>query len=195
MPFFKGLSEHADIADILLGDQRRFSGVGQFAHDVMRGSSKLTIAERELIAAFVSYTNECAYCVGVHNHVAQNFGISTQVLEALALNIDDAPISPKLRPMLAFARKLTLTPSKMTQQDAQSVFDAGWCEEALYDLICVASLFNFYNRLLDGHGIKGHDTLFAHTSDHLSRRGYRIPWVLRLVGGPLLRVKERLLKQ
>lgn len=192
MPFFKELTDHADIADILLNDQRRFSGVGRFAHDVMRGRSRLTIAERELIAAFVSYTNECAYCVGVHTQVANNFGVSAGVLESLAQDIDSAPVDSRLRPMLHFARKLTLTPSMMTEQDAQSVFDAGWSEDALYDLICVASLFNFYNRLLDGHGIKGHDNLFAHTSAHLSRRGYKLPWFLRFLGGSLLRAKERL---
>jgi len=42
---------------------------------VMRGPSPFTVAERELIAAYVSGVNECGYCHGVHTATAEAFGI------------------------------------------------------------------------------------------------------------------------
>jgi len=41
----------------------------------------------------------------------------------------------------------------MTQADADAVFAAGWNEAALHSAIAVCCLFNFMNRLVEGHGI------------------------------------------
>ena len=46
-------------------------------HEVLlRGESPFTIAERELIAAYVSGLNACNYCHGIHTVTAQQFGIA-----------------------------------------------------------------------------------------------------------------------
>jgi hypothetical protein len=53
---------------------------------------------------------------------------------------------------MAFVKKLTLTPSKMSQADADAVFSAGWDEKALHDAIAVTARMNFMNRLVEGYG-------------------------------------------
>lgn len=83
------------------------------------------------------------------------------------------PVPDKIRPLLEFARKLTLTPARMTWQDAQRVFDAGWSEQALHDAIEVVCLFNFMNRLLDGHGVHGGEELFVQRGTQLASGGYQ----------------------
>ena len=67
-------------------------------------------------------------------------------------DLDSANIPAKLKPVLAYAEKLTTTPNRVSAADAQAVYDAGWDERALYDTVVVCALFNFMNRLVEGTG-------------------------------------------
>lgn len=58
-----------------------------------------------------------------------------------------------MRPILHYVRKLTEDPSSVTDADAKAVLDAGWDERALHHAVHVCALFNFMNRLVEGHGI------------------------------------------
>ena len=71
-----------------------------------------------------------------------------------------APIDEKLKPILRFVKKLTLEPHKMVQSDAESVFQAGWNEEALSDAIWICARFNMMNRLALGHGLDANPDAF-----------------------------------
>jgi uncharacterized peroxidase-related enzyme len=139
---------------------------------LMRGDSPLSEAERELIAAFVSGLNACSYCHGVHAATARAFGVDAQLLQQLVDDPELEAAPPKLRPLLRYARKLTLEQTRMTAQDAQEVFAAGWDERALHDAICVAALFNFMNRFVHGHGLSLGDEEYAARGEGLMRNGY-----------------------
>ena len=138
----------------------------------MRSDSPLSPAGHELIAAFVSGLNGCRYCFGVHAETARAFGLPDGLLEALLADLDAAPVEPRMLPLLHYARKLTLEPAKMAQTDADAVFAAGWSERALHDAVLTTSLFNFMNRLLEGHGCKGAPEIFAARGPALQRDGY-----------------------
>lgn len=189
MPFFKKLDKHSDITDILFEDPKRFGPISKFTELVMRGDSDLSVSERELIASFVSGLNACSYCLGTHTEVAKRYGVSASLIEDLLTDLEGADISPKLLPILKYVQKLTLTPSRMVLEDAEAVYRAGWTEQALYDAICICSLFNFYNRLIDGHGIKGHHKLYELGADHLSKRGYIIPFFINYIKGAIKKSK------
>jgi uncharacterized peroxidase-related enzyme len=65
-----------------------------------------------------------------------------------------APLSTADRAMLDFAVKLTLAPKSMRQDDVQTLRNAGFTDEAIHDIVQIAALFNYYNRLADGLGIE-----------------------------------------
>jgi uncharacterized peroxidase-related enzyme len=124
-------------------------------HDrLLRDPSPLTVAERELIAAFVSGLNACTYCHGAHTVAAAAFGIEEAVFADLMADLDTAAVDGRIKPILAYVRKLTLTPARMIEADAEAVYAAGWNEQALFDAISVCALFNFMNRIVEGSGIK-----------------------------------------
>lgn len=56
--------------------------------------------------------------------------------------------------MLAFAEKLTLTPSNMRQADVQKLRDAGWTDRDILDIVHVCAYFNFRVRVVDGLGLE-----------------------------------------
>jgi uncharacterized peroxidase-related enzyme len=151
---YPSLKDPAYLEDLFLRFPRGTGPLIAFHDAVLRNEdSPLSIAEREIIAALVSGLNACAFCYGAHKTMAMAFGLPEETITALVDNIDSAPIEEKLKPLLRYVRKLTLTPSKMVQSDSDAVFAAGWPEEALHDAVLVCALFNFMNRVLDGAGI------------------------------------------
>lgn len=145
-------------------------------HDrVLRDPSPLTVAERELIAAYVSGLNACTYCHGAHVLAASAFGIEENWFEGLMKDLETCAVDAKLKPLLAYVRKLTLTPSMMVEADAAAVYAAGWEEQALFDAISVCGLFNLMNRIVEGTGTRI-DPLIMPEDDKNARKA-------RLAGG------------
>ena len=119
----------------------------------MRGPSPFTQGQRELIAAYVSGLNACDYCHGTHVGVAEACGVAPGLIKELLHDIETAPVDARMKPILRYAWKLTLTPASMTEADASAIYDAGWQDDALYSTVLVVALFNFYNRLVEGVGL------------------------------------------
>ena len=55
--------------------------------------------------------------------------------------------------MLAYAEKLTLNPSQMTRSDLDGL-RRHFSEEQAYDIVLIASLFNFIDRIADAFGVE-----------------------------------------
>jgi uncharacterized peroxidase-related enzyme len=195
MPFLKNLDDLSDITDITWNDRKRLGPLDKASQNIMRGKSTFSPAQKEVFAAFVSGLNACSFCYGSHAAVAKNFGVSTETIESLVENIDSAPVDQNEKPLFHYLKKLTLSPSKLIQEDADKIFHAGWSEQDLQDLILIGCLFNFYNRLLDGHGIKGNQVIYQFGADHLHKNGYGVPWFIGLIKGYIKKVKITKLKE
>ena len=124
-------------------------------HQILMRSddSPFSVAQRELLAAFVSGTNACKYCTGAHSATAMEFGVEESVIKGLLEDIDTAQVDEKMKPVFKYLKKLTLEPTKMTQSDADAVFNSGWSERALYDAIIICCTWSFMNRFTEGLGL------------------------------------------
>ncbi len=172
MPRFPTLGENATVPDILKMSPEAGKPLMELHEALMRAPSRLSPGERELIAAYVSGLNECRYCYGVHAATAKAFGVADKVVDSVLDDLDVAGLHERMKPILRFARKLTQAPSSVTDGDAQAVYDAGWDEKALHDAIMVVCCFNFMNRLLDGHGVHGHEEMYGQRGPMLKEHGY-----------------------
>lgn len=181
MAFFSYLDENSNITDVTFNDRPRLAPLDKASQAIMRGKSAFTEAEREIMAAYVSGLNACSFCHGSHIAVAEQFGVRPLIIEKLVENIDTAPIQERLKPVFHYLKKLTVTPSKLTESDVNKVKEAGWSEDSLHEAILVGCLFNFYNRLLDGHGIKGNKEIYQLSGQHLAKNGYGVPWFIGLI--------------
>jgi uncharacterized peroxidase-related enzyme len=194
MAFFSYLNEKSDITDITFNDRSRLGPLDKASQEIMRGKSAFTEAEREIMAAYVSGLNACAFCHGSHKAVAEQFGINPEVIEKLVDDVDTAPVKENLKPVFRYLQKLTLSASKLTQKDVDSVLNAGWTEDALHEAILVGCLFNFYNRLLDGHGVKGNAAIYHFGGEHLAKNGYGVPWFIGLIKNTIKKNKLKKLE-
>lgn len=151
--FFPSLPEDAGLAEIQGPYPDVWRPWGRFSQALMRGPGPFSLAERELIAAYVSELNACTYCYQDHTMAAEAFGIDPQVFQHLMEDVDAGPVDERMKPILRFARKLTLTPARMVQADADAVYAGGWSEAALHYAVAITARFNFINRIIQGHGV------------------------------------------
>jgi len=150
---FPSLNESPVLGEVFRRFPNSARPLCQYHDRVLRDYSPLTIAERELIAAFTSALNACSYCFGAHATVAKALGVDAEMLERLVVDIDSSGIASNLQPIFRYVRKLTLTPSRLTDDDSAAVYAAGWDEQALFDAISVCALFNLMNRIVEGSGL------------------------------------------
>lgn len=172
MAYFPSLPEDAGVRHIVSLNPAAGRALIELHEAALRNASGLAPGEKELIAAYVSGLNACQYCYGVHSETARAFGVDAALLEQLLADPESVAIEPRLKPILAYARKLTLHPALMTQADADAVFAAGWGEAELHDAVLTICLFNFMNRLLEGHGVKGTSALYQARGQALRDEGY-----------------------
>ncbi|WP_456427717.1 carboxymuconolactone decarboxylase family protein [Rhodocaloribacter sp.] len=172
MSYLSYTRNYQGLVELFLRNPDRYFSIGSFLEAVMRKDSELSPTRRELVAAYVSMLNRCAYCIGSHEAVATAFGVKPEVLEALRTDLSGAAIDPEMRPIFEFAKKLTEIPSRITQADVQAILDAGWSEQTVEDVVGITSIFAFMNRLADGLGIKGNEESYDQAGRGLSQMGY-----------------------
>jgi len=153
MALFPSLPETPHLSDVFKVFPKGLSPLLHLHDAFLREDSELSVAERELIAAFVSGLNQCEFCAASHDLIARSYGIKEEVLVALHDDLERAPVDDKFKSILAYVKKLTEVPIKLVSKDAQAVNDAGWSEAALYDAVVVCALFNFMNRVVEGTGV------------------------------------------
>ncbi|MGR3639586.1 carboxymuconolactone decarboxylase family protein [Alterinioella nitratireducens] len=153
MPLLPSLPDTARLSDLLGRFPAHAGPLLTHVDGVMRAGAPLTAAECELIAAYVSGLNACAFCLGSHRIYAEALGIAPGLVDALLADPETAPVDPAMRPLLAYVAKLNTLPPRLTPGDVQAVLEAGWSEAALYHAIQVAALFNLFNRLVEGAGV------------------------------------------
>ena len=154
MPFMSFLPQGAELPDVFAHHAEVYAGIGQSMRHVMRGEAPFSEGERELMGAYVSALNACDYCAGGHGAAAVAFGVAPDLLQVLIDDLDAAPVAEKLKPVFAYLRKLTLSPARLVQADADAVYRAGWDEQALHIAVMVGAFFAFANRAVFGHGIE-----------------------------------------
>jgi uncharacterized peroxidase-related enzyme len=142
-------------------------------HEAMRGPSKWTVGDRELMAAFVSKVNECEYCIKAHSAVAARaYGDRAKVSAALA-DLEGAPIGAPLRATLRMLEKL-LREGSVAEEDMRALLAAGVSTEQIEDALAVAFAFDVTNTLAGAFGfaVPGPEAFEAGAAFLLSR-GYR----------------------
>ena len=121
--------------------------------DIKGSFSPLGKGTRELIIAYTSDLNQSESCFKAHKSLLKELGIGESVYGQLILDIDSAKVDEKLKPILRFVKKLTLTPGQITPDDVNLIYEAGWDERALLDTVRLCAVVNCMNRFAMGIGI------------------------------------------
>ena len=172
MSYLSQSKDAQGVADVFLRDSARYAPLLQFIETVMVGSSALSKADREMIAAHVSKLNGCDFCRGAHRWTLMALDVDARTVEAVETDPEAAEIDDRLRPILRFATKLTQRPDTVRQSDVDRLRSAGWSDQAIEDAINVIALFNYVNRLVDALGIEGSEAYFRQVGTAIAAHGY-----------------------
>src|SRR6266508_1670937 len=114
MAYLGSLPDRAVLRDVFAAFPHTSRPLLDYHQALLRGPSPFSVAERELIAAYVSGLNACGYCHGVHSATARAFGVDEELVVTPLDDVDAAPVDARMKPVLRYVRKLTHTPSRMT---------------------------------------------------------------------------------
>lgn len=145
----------------------------ELTHEAMRGPSAWSVADRELMAAYVSKVNDSAFCIGAHTATARRAYNDGAKVRAVLADLDTAPVAEPLRATLRMLGKLTAE-ARLSSGDMAGVLAAGASRKQIEDALAVCVAFNTTNRLADAFGFEvlspeGFDA----GAKYLLKRGYR----------------------
>jgi uncharacterized peroxidase-related enzyme len=123
----------------------------ELAEVLLRGANTLTSAEREMIAAFVSDHNDCHFCHASHRAAAaHHMDGNYEVVDAVRRDYQSAPVSPKLKTLLAIAGKVQQSGKQVTEADVERARREGATDREIHDAVLIAAAFCMFNRYVDG---------------------------------------------
>jgi len=172
MSYLRSLKPDAGLLQIFQAFPEIARPLLEYHEVLLRGDSRFSVAERELIAAYVSSLNNCDYCRAVHSQTAVALGIPAKTIAEMLSHPQSEHVDFPMQPVLAFVRKLTLSPGRITSADADQVFAAGWNDRALHDAVAICGLFNLMNRLVNGLGIEASESYTKLAAQRLAECGY-----------------------
>ncbi len=118
---------------------------------LLRGPHTLTPGERELIATYVSSQNDCEYCQTIHGAVAaHHLGGNEHLVATVKRDFGRAPISEKLKALLAVAGKTAEGGKRVTAADVERARALGASDLEIHDAVLIAAVFCLCNRYVDG---------------------------------------------
>jgi uncharacterized peroxidase-related enzyme len=163
------LPSRANLADLFTAFPKGAQSLMSLHDDLLRSDSELTIAERELIATYVSSLNACAYCFGAHRTMAEAFGIAVELIDALMNDFEAAPLAEKTKCLLRYAAKVTRRDS-ILPSDTNAILAAGWSQSVISETLMISALYNMMNRIVDGAGLSTKHSYERPGKDDLERR-------------------------
>jgi uncharacterized peroxidase-related enzyme len=114
-------------------------------------SPTLSLADRELIAAYVSRRNDCFYCHTSHAALAAyHLGGDEKTVAEVSSNPEQAPVPDKLKALLAIAAKVQGSGKNVRAEDIERARELGATDLDIHDTVLIAAAFCMYNRYVDG---------------------------------------------
>jgi len=121
------------------------------AEILLRSNDGLSRAERELIATYVSYLNDCFYCHHSHGEIAVCYLDGNRALvDDVRKNYNTADISDKLKALLNIAGKVQKSGKTVTETDVANARANGATDMDIHDTVLIAAAFCMFNRYVDG---------------------------------------------
>lgn len=121
------------------------------AQVLLHGPSPLKEAERELIAAYVSYRNDCMFCMNSHAAAARClYGEEKNLVDDVLNDMQQSGVSDKMKALLNIAGKVQILGTEVTPEDIAIARAVGADDREIHDTVLIAAAFCMFNRYVDG---------------------------------------------
>jgi uncharacterized peroxidase-related enzyme len=125
----------------------------ELVETLLRGPNTLTPGEREIIATYVSFQNDCCFCQLSHGAAAaEHLGGDYELIERIKQDAGASEISEKLKALLAIAGQVQKGGKQVTSGDVERARRLGATDKEIHDTVLIAAAFCMFNRYVDGLG-------------------------------------------
>jgi uncharacterized peroxidase-related enzyme len=125
--------------------------LNELAEVLLHAPSSLPQADRELIATYVSYLNDCYFCQTVHGSIAAAcLNDDHDLVKRVKADFQSARISEKLKALLMIAAKVQKGGKHVTPADVEAARSQGASDIEIHDTVLIAAAFCMFNRYVDG---------------------------------------------
>ena len=125
----------------------------ELAHALLHtsGNDGFSSRDRELMASFVSSLNTCYFCQTSHGAAATHLnGGDLSLVDRVCKDYKSAPISEKLKALLAIAEQVQIDGKRVTKELVDQARAHGATDVDIHDTVLIAAAFCMYNRYVDG---------------------------------------------
>ena len=139
------------------------------------GNPGFSSGDRELIASFVSSRNTCFFCQTSHGAAAAHLNEGgADVVDAVCGDYKSAPISNKLKALLAIAEQVQIDGKRVARENVDRARAEGATDLDIHDTVLIAAAFCMYNRYVDGLGTwqPQNSQMYAEMGRRMAEKGY-----------------------
>jgi uncharacterized peroxidase-related enzyme len=127
--------------------------LNELAEILLRSANSLTRGERELIASYVSYLNECNFCHNVHGGIAQYYlKCDSDFINNVKSDFLQTELSEKMKSLLKIAGAVQKGGRFVQSEHIDAARENGATDREIHDTVLIASAFCMFNRYVDGLG-------------------------------------------
>lgn len=127
--------------------------LNELAEVLLRSENTLTRGERELIATYVSYLNDCFYCQNTHGGIAQHYlQCDISHIDSVKKDFESVNLSDKLKALLSIAASVQKGGKFVTPEQIEKAKSFGATDIEIHDTVLIAAAFCMFNRYVDGLG-------------------------------------------
>ena len=127
--------------------------LNELAEVLLRSENSLSRGDRELIATYVSYLNDCFFCQNAHGGIAQHYmQCDLSFIDSIKKDFQNSPISEKLKALLSIAASVQKGGKNVTTAQVEKAKELGATDMEIHDTVLIAAAFCMFNRYVDGLG-------------------------------------------
>ncbi|MFH9611920.1 carboxymuconolactone decarboxylase family protein [Streptomyces sp. NPDC017448] len=178
MPHIAIGNDHPGIRGLMFHRPDTAAPLSHLADVLLRAPASLSRGERELIAAYVSRLNDTPFCAGTHGAAAAaQLDGGPEAVAAVLAAPQDAPVSPRMRALLAIAAEVRTAARALTDEAVAAARAAGAEDSDIHDTVLIAAAFCMYNRYVSclGTDIPTQDDYYDQAADRILTDGYATP--------------------
>lgn len=122
-----------------------------FMEILMRGENSLSRGERELIATYVSYLNDCMFCQLSHGATAEYYlQCDLGFIDQVKNDAEQSDLSDKMKVLLAIAAQVQKCGRNVSHEIIAKAKAVGVTDFEIHDTVLIAAAFCMFNRYVDG---------------------------------------------
>ena len=167
------LDKYKSVYNVFLDNWDYQSHYVMFLEKLLYNETILPIHIKEMIFAYISSLNGCAYCKNIHAEIAKE--LINQIKTSSPLeDISMATIEEEYKSILKFSYKVNEDLSSISQNDVDEVLSNGFPENVISEVIAICSAAQYMNTTVKAHNIPPlNDNMNSASVRMMIQKGYQ----------------------